>query len=64
MGELPGKSDAGQKAIIIRICPVCQTMQKLGIMCGICDAPLYPPYLIEINGKLIIRTYREIRDGR
>ena len=61
MGKLPGKGGSDCKRIIV--CPVCKTIQKLGSDCGICKAPLYAPYLKEINGKLTIKLREEEEDG-
>jgi hypothetical protein len=64
MGDLPSKGQADCKGIIMCCCPMCRTVQKLGSTCGICNAPLYPPYLIEVDGKLVVRTYKEMeKDG-
>ena len=42
------------------VCPGCKTVQKMGTNCGICRAPLYPPYLHKTNEGWELRTYKEI----
>lgn len=39
---------------ILLLCPVCGVIQTVGGNCGICSAPLYAPYLKDIDGKWII----------
>jgi len=60
MKKLPGKGGSDHSRAMVRICPGCNSMQKLGTDCVICRAPLYPPYLVETDGKLTLVVYEEL----
>jgi hypothetical protein len=62
VGELPAKGSANYSRAMMRICPSCKSIQKLGTDCNICKAPLYPPYLVEIDGKLTLIVYEELEN--
>ena len=63
MGKASRRYKPIKKRRRIILCPGCGVPQKLGSDCGICATPLYKPYLIEKDDKLVLRTYKELEDA-
>ena len=63
MTKIPMKGQSDKIKTRMIKCPECGTIQKLGTDCTICKAPLYAPYLEEINGRLTLRKFEERDNG-